>query len=327
MRTLTLAIYITLIACGQPSHTSAASRYEVTEGSDNALQKVHIADSFRDCADCPDMIIIPDGRYLMGSTAAEIEDGINWTFPAEKIVHDVNITKPFAVSKYPITRTEFATFAHNNLLPEHGCKIVKSEAQDWPINHDANWEHPGFMQTDKDPVVCINWHDAKLYVEWLSRSTGKHYRLLSESEWEYVARAGTTTQRYWGNDYDHTLQCLYANGADIATQRVYEDWTGADCDDGYAYTSPVGTYRPNSFGVYDMLGNVLQWVEDCFQDTYEGASVDGTALTPAVCLKRVLRGGAWNISPRSIRAANRFRNQPSERINNYGIRVGRDITE
>ncbi len=175
------------------------------------------------------------------------------------------------------------------------------------------------------PVICVNWDDSQAYVQWLSRKTGKHYRLLSESEWEYAARAETTTAWYWGtNEAD---QCRYANGADLSAKAQGVSVAGAvSCDDQYPRTSPVGSFRPNKFGLYDMAGNVGEWVEDCYQDTYRDTPTDGSAVEscmPKFHNARVMRGGAWNAIPAWLRSASRDVEIPSTRADSFGFRVAR----
>ena len=179
---------------------------------------------------------------------------------------------------------------------------------------------------DSHPVVCVSWNDAKAYVRWLSGETGEAYRLLSEAEWEYVARAETRTARYWGES--ESGQCRYANGLDEAWERGHADrpWAIASCDDGHTKTAPVGRYEANGFGLRDVLGNVWEWVEDCWNDSYAGAPRDGSAWTSGECGRRVLRGGSWFDSPGALRSANRFRNPAGGRFGSGGFRVARTLT-
>src|SRR5262249_46599041 len=154
--------------------------------------------------------------------------------------------------------------------------------------------------------VCVSFEDAQRYVQWLSRKTGKLYRLPTEAEWEYAARAGTTTARFWGDGRERA--CDFANVADFTGAETL-NWNKGNqdqvfqCRDGYANTAPVGSFRPNAFGLYDMLGNVFQWTEDCYHNSYDAAPSDGSAWTTGECKYRVLRGGSWNVSPRSVRSA------------------------
>ena len=171
----------------------------------------------------------------------------------------------------------------------------------------------------------VNSSDARAFVRWLSNETGAEYRLLSEAEWEYTARAGTTTARNWGNWPNDA--CEYANVHD-QTSKAKGGWFFVhECRDGYTKTAPAGKFRPNNFGLYDTLGNVWEWVEDCWNNSYSGAPSDGSAWTLGDCKKRILRGGSWlNLQPpRQVRSANRLA-LGSDNQNNYvGFRVARTL--
>lgn len=246
-------------------------------------------------AKLPEMVVVPAGRFTMGSTAEETT-----RFKAspelaaqEKPQHRVTITRPFALSKYPVTRGEYSAFVEAT-----GYKGT-----------DA-WRSPGFAQTDKDPVVRVSYEDAKHYVAWLNQlSGGSAYRLPSEAEWEYAARAGTTTTFYWGD----TLGKNNANCADCGSR-----WGGKS-------TSPVGSFAANHFGLYDMSGNIWQWVEDCNSSNYAEATSDGSAFVSQHCDQRGVRGGAWNSSPLDLRSANRGGDDPGNRDPDLGIRVARTL--
>ena len=173
-------------------------------------------------------------------------------------------------------------------------------------------------------MVCLNWADAQAYVQWLGAETGGRYRLPSEAEWEYAARGGTTTSRYWGNG--SSLQCGYANGGDASAKRVYPAWTVASCDDGVIHTASVGSYDANAFGLFDMLGNVAEWTADCWHRTYAGAPSAGSAWTRGGnCSRRVLRGGSWDSFPRLVRSATRDWNATGARGGSTGFRVSRTL--
>jgi formylglycine-generating enzyme required for sulfatase activity len=196
---------------------------------------------------------------------------------------------------------------------------------------DRSWRNPGFPGNESYPAVCLDWNDAKAYAAWLARKTGKTYRLLTEAEWEYGARARTEPGAYprysFGNNEKDL--CRYGNGADQTAKSSIpgaKDWTVAPCNDGYAYTSPVGSFAANGFGLYDMQGNAWQWTEDCWHDNYAGAPSDGSAWTIGDCDRRVLRGGAWFIFPRSLRAANRVGYSPDFRDDYVGFRLARTLT-
>jgi formylglycine-generating enzyme required for sulfatase activity len=192
---------------------------------------------------------------------------------------------------------------------------------------DTSWRDPGFPQTDRDPVVNVSATDATAYAAWLSRKTGKAYRLPSEAEWEYAARAGATTARFWGDDRDRTAACGYANVADETLRENFFAQPDRDrffaCDDSYAATSPVGKFHRNGFGLYDMLGNVWQWTADCYSNGYSGAPSDGSAWTTGDCDRRVLRGGSWAAIPRFLRAGTRSRIGTDKRGNDAGFRLAR----
>ena len=173
-------------------------------------------------------------------------------------------------------------------------------------------------------MVCVSWDDVRAYASWLSRRTGERYRLLSESEWEYVARAGTRTARYWGEG--ESGQCGHANGADASAKRQYSYWAAASCDDGHVRTAPVGSYGANAWGLHDVLGNVWEWTGDCWNESYAGAPSDGSSWERGACSNRVLRGGSWRNSPRYLRSAYRDGLFTGYRSLYNGFRVARTLT-
>ena len=231
----------------------------------------------KDCAHCPEMVVVPEGRFAMGATPAEEER----TFLPEGFrnrsqpIRNVSV-KPFAVGKFEVTRGEYRVFIEATGRSGDGCWVWGwTEVVSDP---SERWRNPGYAQDDTHPVTCVSWEDASAYVAWLTQQAGRRYRLLTESEWEYAARAGTTTTRYWGDEASVT--CAYANGADRSSAAQVpgaSDWYIADCDDRFAYTAPVGRYRPNAFGLHDMLGNAEEWVQDCWKADYTGAPADSSA--------------------------------------------------
>lgn len=238
-----------------------------------------------DRAECPEMVIIPAGRFSMGSSDSEPGRDTD-----ENPVHRAAIPRAFAAGKYEVTVGEYAAFAQETARSSSGCFIFK----DGKFQNDsaANWQSPGFAQTANHPVACVNWDDAKAYAEWLTRKSGKNYRLLSEAEWEYAARAGTTTAYYWGDNAN--AGCSYANGADqTAKATLPANFIYANCSDGHTYNAPAGSFQPNAFGLHDMSGNVWEWTEDCWNANYNGAPNDGSAWTSGECGRRVVRGGSW----------------------------------
>ncbi len=281
-------------------------------------------DTFRDCADCPEMVVIPAGSFMMGSTKPEQDWAVNQGAKREWLTnetprHRVTIPTKFAVGKLEITRGQYSRFVRATGRDSgDGCWYYDEE---WKKDASKNWRSPGYDQSDTHPVVCVNWNDAKAYVKWLSRETGQDYRLLSESEWEYTARAGTDSIRYWGNDKANTEACRYGNVADKDG-----NWSNAfECGDGFKFTSPTGNYHPNNFGVYDVLGNVWEWLEDCYEDSYRNAPSNGSARTGSNSCKRVLRGGSWYNSPWILRSANRVRDSAVERSYLSGFRIARTL--
>src|SRR5262245_47542811 len=196
--------------------------------------------------------------------------------------HLVTIRYKLAIAKFDLTRDEYALFAAETNRPDPDSCVTLSASGTF-IDTKGNWRSPGFSQTGRDPVVCVSWDDAQAYVGWLSAKTGHVYRLPTEAEWEYAARAGTTTARY-GSD-DPREVCRYTNVGDLDYFKQHPDDSGVNraCRDGYAFTSPVGSFSPNRFGLYDMLGNVMNWNEDCANANYSGAPTDGTAWQSGDC--------------------------------------------
>lgn len=283
-----------------------------------------VGDDFRDCNDdaCPWLVVIPPGRFLMGSLQGEKGRSTD-----EGPQHEVTIATPLAVMQTEVTRGQFAVFVKEmGYRPKSGCYTWKGDTLgDDPA---ATWEKPGFPQTDADPVVCVNWHDANAYVKWLGKRTGQPYRLLSEAEWEYAARAGSKTAYAFGENPDEL--CAHGNVADQSAKAEFKDkaagWTFANCKDGHAYTAPVRSYSPNAFGLYDLIGNAWEWTEDCYHDSYQNAPQDGRPWIESSCETRVERGGAWNVKPADARSANRDRLSPGNRYFFAGFRVARTLS-
>lgn len=190
------------------------------------------------------------------------------------------------------------------------------------MDSGRSFDSPGFSQTDVHPATCVNWRDAVAYSEWLSKHTGRKYRLPTEAEWEYVARGGSRTARFWGDD--PVPACSYANVGDRSLKQLLPRSDHHECDDAHLYTAPVGTLRPNSFGVYDMLGNVWEWVQDCW-GRLASTPADGSAVLTGNCAGRVMRGGAWNSSPNDARSAQRAGLPITARYSHFGFRVAREL--
>jgi len=279
---------------------------------------------FKDCDDCPDMVVIPAGQFVMGASPGEDElENLRKEFHYEsKPQHPVELRR-FAAGKFSVTRGQYQVFVTATGRISDGCDVLTDK-----LNYDStkNWRNPGFAQDERHPVVCVSWDDAIAYVQWLSQKTGKSYRLLSEAEWEYAARAGTTTYRYWGDDGN--LSCSYANVADQTAKAQVpgaSNWAVATCNDGYAYTSPTGSFQPNRFGLYDMHGNAAQWTQDCVNQNYKGAPSDGSTWMSGDCSQRVLRGGGWGYIPKYLRSSIRIWSETSRNDNVTGFRVARNL--
>lgn len=283
-------------------------------------------DSFTDCDGCPEMVVVPGGTFEMGSTPEEArEEGVRERFTKlERPRHKVTIKGPFAIGRFEVTRGQFAAFAAGiGAVPDKGCNVLSSEKK-WVIDDKRSWRDPGFEQTENSPVVCVNWADAKAYVKWLAAKTGKGYRLASESEWEFAARGGEEKPRFWGGGMEKA--CDYANLYDSKAHKAYAiDQEPLKCGDGFAETAPVGSFKANKFGLQDMIGNVWEWLEDCWVRGYEGAPDDGRPWLSGSCGKRSLRGGSWNSEHRNARSAGRGGNRPESRDYDNGFRVVRDL--
>ncbi len=274
---------------------------------------------FRDCAECPELVAIPAGRFTMGSPAAEAG-----RLSGEGPQRTVTFAQPFALGRTAVTLGEFRAFvaATGHAVPP-GCDTL-GRGGGRRTDPARTWTNPGFDQTDRHPVVCVSWDDAQAYLRWLSGRTGQTYRLPTEAEWEYAARAGTAGARYWGDD--PVLACRHANTADLMFLQAYKGRPGVACRDGHVRTAPVGSYPPNPFGLHDMLGNVWEWTEDCATRDYQGAPGDGSAVTLADCRNRTGRGGAWNVPAEGVRAALRGYAAAGSRADETGFRVARGLT-
>ena len=288
---------------------------------------------FRDCADCPEMTVVPPGAFLMGSPDSE----------AGRMDHEgpqrlVTISKPIAVSRFEVTVGQYAGFVQETGHDSGNACVVWTGVDGGEVVTGKNWLDPNFFQSEDQPVVCISWNDARAYIDWLSRTTGKPYRFLSESEWEYMARAGTTTRYFFGDSEEEI--CRFANVPDVSAEPDSRgsNWQYVSCDDGYGVqTAPVGSYAPNAFGLYDVHGNVWEWTQDCYRDSFVGAPTDGSPWLTAECEVRVVRGGSLSAPAYLSRSAVRFfgalefldesaKEALGEFRNfNLGLRVARDV--
>lgn len=256
-------------------------------------------ETFRDCAECPQMVVVPPGSFNMGSPKDEAG-----RYDDEDPQQHIKIIQAFAVGRFEVRFDEWM-----HCVADSVCKLVA----------DEGWGRGA------RPVVNISWNDAKMYIEWLSKKTRQTYRLLTEAEWEYAARANTTASRFW--EPKSTNACAFANVLNPEVKKKYKfEWESFACEDGYAETAPVGMFQPNTFGLYDALGNVWEWVEDCWQDSHKGAAPDGAARVTKDCTSRVIRGGSWYDDPQFLRSADRIRFTPGFRFLILGFRVARTLS-
>jgi formylglycine-generating enzyme required for sulfatase activity len=243
-------------------------------------------DSFKECDTCPEMVVVPAGSFTMGSPANE-----KYRRDNESPQHNVTIARALAVSKFEVTFDEW-----DACVADGGCNGYRPSDEGWGRGNR--------------PVTNTSWDDAKEYVAWLSKHTGQSYRLLSEAEWEYASRAGSTTAYSWGDN--------------IGEGNANCDGCGSQWDN--KQTAPVGSFAANAFGLFDVHGNVWEWVQDCKQGTYNGVPTDGSAWTGGDCANRVLRGGSWSDAPQDLRSADRVDSPTDSRDNVFGFRVGRTLS-
>ena len=278
---------------------------------------------FKDCADvCPEMISIQTGRYQMGASRDDRD-----ATSAERPPQIVTLSEPFAIGAYEITRAQFGAFVGETKHNPTGCTTLSYNivtGLNFGFDATRRWDNVGFDQTDKHPVACVSFDDARAYVRWLSEKTGWNYRLPSEAEWEYVARSGSVGTRPWGENPNDS--CHYSNNGDMTlnTLSTLSLWPVHNCRDGHAYTAPVGSFPPNGMGAYDMMGNVWEWTEDCWTNTLAGIAIDGRPRTGGDCSFRAVRGGAWfSTKSETFRTSARVAEPTNRRAPYIGIRVAR----
>ena len=252
-----------------------------------------LRDRLSDGSQGPEMVVVPPGEFRMGSPSSEAGRY------SDEPLRAVRIAKAFAIGKYEVMFHEYERFAR---------------ATGKPLPDDHQWGR------NRRPVINVDWKNATAYAAWLSEQTGQRYRLPTEAEWEYAARAGTTTSRYWGDNPDEG--CAYANAGDLDGKKVFVGWTVMQCHDGQVYTAPVGSYRSNEFGLYDMAGNVLEWT--CSIYDKEATAPAQECQEPGGDQEMVVRGGSWSDEPRSVRSAERHRSPPEFRAYFLGFRVVRE---
>ena len=302
-----------------------------------ALAATGTPEVVRDCPACPEMIVLPTGSFTIG---ASIDEGIALGLPAdlstrEQPTRRVTVGRPLAFARYEITIKQFAAFvAASGYAPEPGCwHYVGSE---WTFDKTRSWQDSQLEQNPDHPVTCVSWHDADAYARWLARETGQPYRLPSEAEWEYAARAGTPGPFWFGAD--RSAVCRYINLGDQDTEARFHwaggpatlrvEWKPENCHDGFATTSPVDAKPPNPFGIHGVLGNAMEWVADCWHDDYSSGPDDQTArVLSGDCSYRAMRGQGWIAIAGSARSAFRRKMAATDRRFTFGIRVVRDWGE
>ena len=248
--------------------------------TDAIAAEIKAGDIIKDCDECPEMVVVPAGRFQMGAPKGK---------KREKPVHEVIIAKPFAISKYEVTWDEWEA-----CMAAGGCEREPD---------DHKWGR------DNRPIINIVWEEANDYVKWLSKRTGHTYRLASEAEWEYAARAGTATNYWWGDK----LKKKHANCRKCGTK-----WSGKE-------SAPVGSFPPNPWGIHDMHGNIWEWTADCWNPNHDGAPPDAAVREVGECAKRVIRSGSWYYFPKLSRSASRDKFQADLFSYNIGIRPVREF--
>jgi len=266
------------------------------------------------------MVLIRPGRFLMGSPKSESDRAA-----AEGPRHGVTLPKAFAIGRCEVTVGEFRAFVDDTRYETDaerggGCYVWESDYGSSRQRQDSNWRDPGFEQADASPVVCVSWNDARAYAHWLSLRTGERYRLPTEAEWEYAARAGTD-KPFW------TGRCIDTDQANYDGTYDYND-CGAKTGLYRQRTVSAGSLPANPWGLYEVAGNAWEWVADCWHDGYAGAPFDGRGWGEANdgdCARRVVRGGGWYNAPRILRSALRSRDFPDVADFDVGFRLARTL--
>jgi formylglycine-generating enzyme required for sulfatase activity len=252
---------------------------------------------------CPELVRLPPGEFLMGSPESE-----GGRLDVEGPQRLVTIERPFVIGRYPVTVDQFAAFVADSGY-DVGTTCRQWTGTDW-VERPGSFRDPGFAQTGDHPAVCVSWEDAQVYVRWLSSRLGLQVRLPSEAEWEYAARAGTTTPYWWGTSIADG-QANFKAGADGHWRQ---------------HTVPVRTFEPNPWGIYQVHGNVWEWIEDGWSPSYAGAPQDGRVRQETASSKRVVRGGSWLNGPRGVRSARRHAAEPGLRRSDIGFRIAAAVT-
>lgn len=275
----------------------------VSTGAEPRFVKPGEGEIWRDCALCPELVLVPAGSTSMQVTIAEATRELTFRFD-----------KPLAVARFETTRGQFAAFVRET--GRTGLAGCHARRPDWGLNPALSWDNPGLTQQDDHPVVCVSFQDASAYAEWLSARTGLRYRLPTDAEWHYLAKAEA-----WPADNAEAL-CRIGNGADRAAQAANPTWQAATCNDGMAETAPVGRYAAGPWGLHDLNGNVWEWVSTCAPEPVPGAVFPAPDCQPGA--PRLLRGGSWADAPRLRQLDSRVISAPTIRDQVAGFRLVRE---
>ena len=293
------------------------------------LAGLSYAAEFTDCDNCPTMITIPSGTGMVGSLEGETDRR-----KGERNQTTVNIYKPFAMAKTEVTLGQYRAFvastSHQETILERdgkkisGCNYFDGAGYGYITKH--SWQDPGYPQREDAPVVCVSWSDAQSYANWLSEKTGRNYRIPSTTEFEYALRAGSNAPWFWGENPDRA--CEFANIGDSTLGNIYPKRAQFSCDDGYLFTAPVAKFKPNNFGLYDMIGNAWEWTNDCWHDDLSSAPRDGSSWLEnnnGECTARTPKGGSWISGAAWARAAVRSKDHQHYRSFLLGFRVAAEL--
>lgn len=279
---------------------------------------------FTECPACPEMVVIPPGSFKQG-----FDGGLDQRYEGPR--RDITIEYRFAIGRYEVTQAQYRAFIDaSGYEPSPGCFMWDGASA--PFLDVHGWADPGYGRppADQEPVACLNWTHANAYVTWLAEHMGAPYRLISESEWEYAARAGRDSDATYPWGEGETEACRHGNVFDetAAASRPDLSLPHAPCDDGFPGVAPVGQFEPNPFGVYDMTGNVWEWLLDCYEMPYpEDVPTDGSAYFNEACERRAVRGGSWLSTLFWQRPTFRGRDPESLTSRIFGLRVARDLPQ
>ena len=290
-----------------------------SDDPETAPQGFAAGSTIKDCAECPELVVVPAGDFLMGSSGQEqLLVSADGYIASESPQHKVRVPS-FAAGRYAVTKGEFASFVRasgyrTEAEQRQGC-LIMDDAK-WKAEASFSWRKVGFVQGDDHPVVCVSWNDAQAYIQWLNKISGKDFRLLSDAEWEYAARGGTQTAFWWGENIT-TSQANYDGSI---------GYNGGPKGEFRQATVPVNSFSANRFGLHNVHGNVQEWTQDCWHEDYTGAPTDGSAwITGCKDDYRVFRGGAWRWIPAFLRSAVRTKTRAFGRSVYGGFRIARPL--